>query len=309
MIDTITLILSPKPEAFNYEVLENQTSSINDTGEIIIGTGSLKNLQVKDFSNRIMISGSLTKYALNNNYCNPTYEEIQNALLEISKELRFNLDDARVTRLDVAYNFLLKHPVKKYLLQFGGLKFHKTANWDNSETLMYKTKHRKIVFYHKLLEMKSKREKVPDELIASVNKYLRYEIQLTKKIHEEFGVSTVTANMLLDPKFFQKIIDVWKKYYFQIHKTNKGRFRNLVFDAPTRLKNSLAAQGLQKIGFEEVLKMINAEKSELGPKKTTRLKKMIKELSIDTDATVSYPLITELDSLIEDVCNNYLQEH
>jgi len=309
MIDTISfLAIDVGDHSFNFENLDRPYSLIQHQNGVVLNRGMFKNFNVRETSKGIFINGSIPKYIFNENLTIPSLAQIEDALNEIANELNFNLQNTSVYRIDIGYNFRLNHNVKNYLGQFGNLVGFSKMNINDLETLRYvkNDKTKQLLFYHKLLEMKANRVKIPSEFKDLDNFILRYELRLMKRLKVEFRLDNVRANMLYDKDFVSLLIEKWHDHYFNIHKTSKVRFRKYVFKKTLKLKNALAAFGLQSLGYDNVLNRINMVKKDYDSTHIARLKKLIKDLSTNTDATVSYPLIKELDEKVEDVFNNYI---
>jgi len=308
MIDTITIFIPSKDStSLNLSILDNSSSFIpHHTGEEL-PRGNLKNLKVRQASTGLLISGSIAKYIFNENLSIPSLSQIHSALNEISSALNYKLNTAIVRRIDIGYNFHMEHKVKKYLAEFGDLIPLKKMVVDDLETLMYSTEKRnkQLICYHKILEMKSKQVKIPDAYQNLDDYIMRYELRL-HNLARELGAEHITASMLFGNDFLSSVIKKWRDMYFNIHKTHRARFRKYVFSKQSTLRNALAAVGLQKLGLDHVLNQVEMEKSKYSRTHMHRLRKMLKNLSINTAATVRYPLITELDEKVEDVFQTYL---
>ena len=253
MIDTISfLAIDVGDHSFNFENLDRPYSLIQHQNGVVLNRGMFKNFNVRETSKGIFINGSIAKYIFNENLTIPSLSQIEDALNEIANELNFNLQNTSVYRVDIGYNFRLNHNVKNYLNQFGNLVGFSKMNINDLETLMYakNDKTKQLLFYHKLLEMKANGVKIPSEFKDLDNIILRYELRLRKKIKIEFGLDNVRANMLYDKDFISLLIEKWHVHYFNIHKTSKVRFRRYVFEKQLRLKNALAAFGLQSLGYD-----------------------------------------------------------
>lgn len=307
MIDTIVLFVpNNNSKPFDYNKIAKPYSFIPHNTSELLTSGHFENFSIKQKSSGLFISGSIAKYIYNQNLFIPSLNEIEKALNDIASSLNFNLNDALVYRIDIGYNFHLKHEVKKYLGSFGELGvFNKSINND-LETLTYSTQDnaKQIQFYHKLLEMKHDKKTIPDEYKKLSKHILRYELKLRKNLKDELGYDIITANMIYEKHFFKLLVERWYYYYKAIHKINKTRLRSYVLKNQSQMKNALAAHGLNSIGYDSIMNFVDTHKKDYEKTTIARIKKMINELSKNTDATVTYQLINELDDVIKNVYTN-----
>lgn len=311
MLDTIKLFI-PNDEArpFNTSIIKDTFSYIKhntDTGELL-PIGWFENFKVNRQKKGLRIEGSIAKYIFGNNLFIPSLEQIEIALKEIADLFNFNINDALVGRIDIGYNFRLKHEVKDYLGSFGNLGVLDKSNINDLETLTYSTKNksRQVQFYHKIVEMKSGKNKVivPEEYEDLEYHILRYELKLKKNLKDEFGYDKITANMIYDKVFFKKLLDLWYSNYSQILKYNKPRLRTYGIKNPSMLKDALATQGLFFLGTENLMNKIDMLKNKVSPTTKQRMKDLINELSKDPDHSVTYQLMNELNKIVKDVYTN-----
>lgn len=307
MIDTIVLLVPKnKVRNFNTKILANSYSFIPHNTQQKFVSGKYDNFSIRESSKGFFISGSIAKYIFKQNLFMPSLEEIETNLKKIAKIFGFDLKDAIVYRIDIAYNFHLNHKVKSYLDSFGNLGGLKKSYDGKLETITYSTKNKsyQVQFYHKILEMKDKGIAIPLEYKELKDMILRYELKLRKHVWSQLGYDLITANMIYEKPFFKRLVEKWYENYTLINKTKKTRLRSYVLEKPTRLKDALAAQGLEKLGYESVLNFIDAHKKDFDKTVIARQKKMIKDLSQNTDASVTYQLSNELDAIVKDVYTN-----
>jgi hypothetical protein len=308
MIDTVTILVPSKySKSLRLSELHRPSSFIpHHIGEVML-RGYLKNLSVRQTISGLLIQGSIAKYIFDQNLFIPSLSQIESALKEISSQLNFNLNKTIVRRIDIGYNFSMKRKVKRYLAEFGDLCLLKKMVVHDLESVYYSTekKNKQLIFYHKIREMKRNQVKIPAGYQDQDDYILRYELKL-RNLKRELDTEHITADMLYTNDFLSSVIKKWRDMYFNIHKTNRVRFRKYVFSKQSTLKTALAAFGLQKLGYDYVLNQVEMEKDKYSRTRVSRLKRMLKDLSTNTAATVSYPLITELDEKVEDVYHNYL---
>ena len=126
------------------------------------------------------------------------------------------MSKATVTRLDIAQNFITRHPPEVYINHLGILKYATRLQEPNG--VYYSQTGGRLCFYDKNREQKSNREPVP-ELYEGRN-VLRYEQRYTNRIASQLKVGEVTGAMLYDEAFYIDILNRWKDTYKAIQKIN-----------------------------------------------------------------------------------------
>lgn len=104
--------------------LESESLGFHDWGGQRVVTGKVGGLKV--VANRYQIKvkdGSLCKYYLGNNFKAMGRKDTQRAIEKLSDTLHLPMSKATVTRIDVAQNIIVKHPVKVYLNHLGVLNY------------------------------------------------------------------------------------------------------------------------------------------------------------------------------------------
>ena len=155
--------------------------------------------------------GSLCKWYLGDNFQTMGRGDTQRAIEKLSDTLHVPMSKATVTRLDIAQNFITKHPPEVYLSHLGILKYATRLQEPNG--IYYSQTGGRLCFYDKNREQKSHREPIP-ELYEGRN-VLRYEQRYTNRIASQFKVSEVTGAMLYDEAFYIGLLNRWKEAYEQ----------------------------------------------------------------------------------------------
>ena len=92
-------------------------------GEAVI-TGSLNGLKISLNKYQMKIKeGSLCKWYLGDNFQTMGRCDTQRAIEKLSDTLHVPMSKATVTRLDIAQNFITRHPPEVYLNHLGALKY------------------------------------------------------------------------------------------------------------------------------------------------------------------------------------------
>ena len=255
--------------------------------------------------------GSLCKYHLGNNCQTLSRSETQRAIEKLSDTLHLPIDKAKVSRIDVAQNFIVKHPTQVYYNYLGTLKNSTRSEISNGgggvETLYYQKRLGCFVFYDKVNEIIRKRQEVPD--LFDNRNVLRVERRHTSRLPETFNVECVTAQMLYDENFYIKVIDEWKSNYLNIDKINDI---SLNFEAMRGKKD------LQKMGVLALIQMRGGKLNILNEIKTaykmgTLTKKQEYDLraeineacKLSAGLTMKSDAIAELDTKVKDAVRFY----
>ena len=167
------------------------TGTHNFKGETVL-SGSLNGLRVTVSRSGVNIKdGSLCKWYLGDNFQTMGRGDVKRAIENLSDTLHLPMDKANVTRLDIAQNFIVKHPTDVYFNHLGILMH--AQRLQQPDGLYYSQTGRRLVFYDKIKEQKNKREPVP-ELYAGRN-VLRYEQRYTSRIATQLKTTEITGNL------------------------------------------------------------------------------------------------------------------
>ena len=199
------------------------TGEHNFNGEYVISGRLNDSFKISVSKGKISIKdASLCKWYLGNNFETLQRKDVQHAIEKLSDILHLPIDKAKVTRFDVAQNFIMKYPVQVYYNHLGEMAYCKRVpviNGSNGMEGLYYYKNNKsglAVFYNKIKEQKSKRQPIP-ELFQNRN-VLRYEQRHKNNLSKTFNVEYVTASMLYDEMFYKNVIDKWGANYKAIKK-------------------------------------------------------------------------------------------
>ena len=119
------------------------------------------------------------------------------------------MNNATVSRMDIAYNFEVTHPPESYFHHLGDLPYYKRLEQmfcKGVEGLYYSSvsDKKQLVFYDKIKETTNRKDYVPPEY--QNKNLLRYELRLKNHIKQIFEVNKVTVPMLYDVRFGLSII-------------------------------------------------------------------------------------------------------
>lgn len=274
------------------------------TGEVK-AMGRLSNLQISVCPNGVFIVGSLSKFLYGNNICTLDRHSTKEALTKLQDTLHLELNEAKVLGLEFGTNFLMQHPVNKYLDKMGELSRHLQCRLDS--TLYYrprgKKKYRVLCFYDKGAEEKAKGMTLPKRHEDA--NWLRYEIRYEGRLSRYIGFPNVEASTLTTQEFYRLMVKKWQDFYFNISKINQIKTNIMekiktVKDAREVFFARLLSQSDPKqIGeFVDELKECHVFADK---KYYTRLKSDIQKISNKASVTETDELIKELDDDIKNV--------
>lgn len=311
MYDTINFTIT-RDEAGGVDFLSEIPNYLEDVGEHFYKNGSfyisgkLEGLRVRVDSDKVFVGdGSLCKFALGSNYQTMSRRDTQQAIEKLNDMLHLPMEDAKITRLDIAQNFILKHPMKVYLNHLGELKYATRVEYPNG--LYYQGSCVWLCFYDKNREQTQHHEKIPD-LYKGQNVF-RYEQRYLKRLPDKLGVPKVTGGLLYDEVFYMDIENRWRDSYLAIPKINDVTF-NIDMIKNTKYLNKMRTLALVKVmgGQTSFLSQIKEHqmKGGLTKKQAFDLRKMIKDAcQADGELVVPNDAIQELDKKIIEAVRYY----
>ena len=310
MYDTVFLRLT-QAEVSEVDFLKEIPCFLEDVGEHNYSgfpfiTGSLNGLKVTANRTQLKVKdGSLCKYLLGDNFQTMGRSDTQRAIEKLSDTLHLPMSKAVVTRMDIAQNFIVKHPPQVYLNHLGTLRY--ASRLQEPSGLYYSLNGGRLCFYDKNREQKSKREEIPD--LYSGKNVLRYERRYTQRIAAKFGVVEVTGEMLYNEAFYIAALNRWKADYQAIQKINDI---TLNFQA-MKTKQELYKMGILSLteqagGQVEMIKQINEaqQRGELTKKQAYDLRVAVNEAcQLKEGLTAPNEAIQELDKKVAEAVRFY----
>jgi hypothetical protein len=313
MYDTIDFYLK-KEHAKDVDFLAQIPMYLSNTSEHYFNnsktvsiSGTVENLKINVSENKVkIINQSLCKWYLGNNFKTLQRKDVQNAVQKISDLLHVPFEHSNITRIDIANNFILKYPETVYFEYLGNLNHYNRLEQKNG--LYYNQNDKQLVFYGKIIEQKDKRQIIP-ETYQNRN-VLRYEMRFKNRLANEFNQTEIKASDLYNEKFYENIIDVYKKNYFNISKIKQLNLNFENMENAKNFKEYFYLLGLkQTFGNEvEAVKLIEVlSKKGLFENRTqkSRLKDEIKKAFNLPNITTSSEPILELDKKVKEACNFY----
>lgn len=282
-------------EKNNIVYLLNHASEIkNEFGEAI--TGIYKGLKIRITDNRINIVGSLSKYALGDNLKTISRNNAMESIESLSEAFKIDLGVMKLTRIDVANNFIMKYPTEIYYNKLGVLKYFDRVPFDNG--LAYRNYKQELLLYGKLIEMKSKGLPIP-EIWKDLN-VLRIEYRLKTRIEQTLNVNQVLFSDLYCEVFYLNLLNRWAETYYKVQKLNDVKMK------PTKsvkdFEQQLALVGINSIGHDKCIEYIKEMqlKNEINKKQAFEMRNKVRALNQLESASEESELIKELDSKVKD---------
>lgn len=268
-------------------------------------TGDLNGLKVSINENQIKVKGSVCKWQLGDNFQAMGRQDMERAVERLSDLLHLPMSRATITRIDVANNFITRHPAAVYINHLGLLKY--STRLQEPSGLYYAKRDERLCFYDKCREQRASGGKIPD-LFRDKN-VLRYEQRYLKRLPQQFKVEKVTAAMLYDETFYIGLLQHWGDTYKAIKKINDI---TLNFQA-MRSKQQLYKMGVltmvEQFGGEVEMMNLIAEaqkRGDLTTKQAYDLRQAVKAAcEVKEGLTVKSDVITELDKKVMEAIAYY----
>ena len=208
-------------------------------------SGQLDNLRIKVKKNRLTIENSLCRWFLGNNIETLSREQTQMANEKLSDIFHIDINQAKVTRLDLARTFQMDYPVECYFDTLG--KLNRFQRLEQPNGIIYRTKSKELIFYDKIKELKSKNEANKQHLINQ----LRYEHRFKNSLPKHFNRAEITPETLSEERFFEIAVTKYIEAYKQIQKNETF---NLSFG------NVKGVKGLSNFGIAYLLNNVTTHK-------------------------------------------------
>lgn len=298
-------VLSETPCYFDDEPQEHYYPDGTGGKYPVIG-GHLGSLYVSVSRGGVKVKdSSFCKWILGDNFKTLTRGDIKRGIEKLSDSLHLPMGKARVTRLDIGQNIVLRNPIEVYLRHLGLLKWTKRLPQPNG--LYYTGACFQLAFYDKVKEQRRAGCKIP-ELYEGKN-VLRYEIRFEHKLPKVLNVPEVTGAILYDEEFYISLVQRWRATYADIKKINDI---DLNFGIMTT-KRDLYKVGLltlveQRGGQVEFIDQINeaAKRGELTKKQAHDLRDAVNNAcKVKGDIVKPNDTIQELDKKIDEAIRFY----
>ena len=277
----------------------------HDFYDSLVISGSLNGYKITVSERCVNVKdGSLCKFYLGDNFQTLNRSDVKKAIEMLSDTLHLPFEQATVSRIDAAQNFIVKHPTEVYFNHLGEYIHNKRLAQPNG--LYYTNPKGLLIFYDKLKEQKDKGQNIPK--LYKDRFTLRYEQRHKARLKDTFNAARVTGAMLYDEAFYMQIINKWHDAYKSIKKINDV---NINFNAMTGKKDlymlGLASLIFQQGGELNLLQQIKEaqQRQDLTKKQARDLRQAIKEASQCNIGMVQNDAILELNKKIDEAVKFY----
>jgi hypothetical protein len=315
MYDTVNMWLSRGSAELVYREASLALSDVKETADAATGevwmSGNLNNLKISIGSAGVSVKGSIAKYHNGDNTITLTRRGTMEAVAHLSDTLHFDMKQARVTRIDVAANLIMKHTPARYYEVLGGCRYFDRVETSET-TLTYRNRnkdtHRTLLFYDKIREVERRGGVIPDVFHGS--NLLRYESRWDRRLPRQLREAEITASTLYDPRFFCKVIDLWADAYTKIDK-KMSRQMDIIREIKTAgdLHDHICAVALQRLPPDEVQKIIDEAKQKgvfENRNNYSRAIRMVKETAGKAVISETADLVNELNgAIMQVVCDRH----
>ncbi|WDT67935.1 phage/plasmid replication domain-containing protein [Cloacibacterium sp. TD35] len=218
-------------------------------------TGMLRNMAIYFYDEQIVIEGSIAKFANGNNIENYDWRQLKFALNKLSEELGgVNLDNAKISRIDVGCNLILNEKVTDYFPELGHLRYHQRV-MEHKTTLRYYGNSIRVIylFYDKFSESIKKCKLIDDQfssLFKSKN-MMRVELQIQERLQRVLKKKDIRVKDLYQADFCKLLLKHWFEMFLEIEK-------KMILAYPVKIKglggfNILMKKYLvSKLGWEQL---------------------------------------------------------
>ena len=214
--------------------------------------GHMKNMKVEVRGTILLVEGSLIKWFLGNNYARTlALWEIRAAINSLSAALNVPLEKAKVTRIDIAFNFKVKNIPWLYMtkLLYHDYYFRSSIQ---KETLYFEKYDSILCFYDKVAELKKCKDRDADEALEDLGELnvIRYEFRFLR-VTNTLGV--VRGECLYDSAFCLSLLGKWYGHYMDIKKGYDEDFSMFRFETKKGFELSCVAYCMNRLNMFEML--------------------------------------------------------
>lgn len=304
MIDTINFLLTAN-KVGGVDFLADTTPHLDDVGVHDYGNGCISvsgrlgnfNVIVTEAAVKVR-DGSLCKHYLGDNFKTMGRRQIGEAVESLSDELHLPMGEAKVTRLDVAANIMMKYPPEVYFPYLGDKTFAKRLAEPHG--IYYVLSGGRLCFYDKVAEQKAHKDPIP-ELYAGKN-VLRYEQRYIRRINKQL-LYDVTGGVLSNEYFYKRLLDNWLLSYKSIKKLADINVNFEIMSNKKDFERGIMLLGVNSIGGQEVLLQQIAEAQKKGilkRKQAYDLRQKLNDVcSLKSALVVESGLVSELDKKMQ----------
>jgi len=286
--------------------LDNGSVAVHSFSDGEVITGTLGNLKVSINEYQVKVKdGSLCKWYLGNNFQTMGRKDTQKAFEKLSDTLHLPMDNAEVTRLDLAQNFIVMHPVDVYFNHLGLLK--NSTRLAEPNGVYYSHTGGRLAFYDKNREQRTNGEQIPE--LYNGRNVLRYEQRYTKRIARQLNVLQVRGAMLYDEAFYIGLLNKWRDNYRNIQKINDVSLNFAAMKTKQQLYRMGVLSLIEQVGGQmEMIGQITEARRRglLSGKQAHDLKQAVQDAySLKDGLTLPNEAIKELDKKVNEAVRFY----
>ncbi|MFJ1474637.1 phage/plasmid replication protein [Capnocytophaga cynodegmi] len=268
--------------------------------------GFYKNFKIKfDKDKGMYLSGSISNY-YKGSISLIDYSELKLAIESLSNELKINLHEAKLYRVDLALNIETDKPINQYShLLFTDLPHFKRL--EQKDGVRFETNSKVIAIYNKKQELLEKRK-------IDVHKdVLRIEFRITKNLSNVFKINKMKMKDLYNPFVYKVLIQTFYKYYHKIKKQVFIEKDNILEDyiTPKTFYKYLIEKILSYTCEKDLYRQIDQwdnEKRFKNPMDKSRCRKIIADNLKDSKTAKINPLAEEVNKKVNIECQKILND-
>jgi len=242
----------------------------------------------------ITITGSLSNYCKGHTDTLP-HSELQEAAEKLGKELKLNLHNAKLYRVDINMNFLTANDASCYTNNLF-IILSRFKRLEKDDGVLFKTNSKSIIFYNKSREIAEKGNS------SKGSNWYRCEFRIMSGVKKETGMGLLKD--LYEPRNYLKLLNIFRDYYLKIKKQTVSTQDLSKLKNVKEYKNLLMLKGIeQKGGEKEIFREIEQlDRKNVfdNRKQKSRLKTAITELTNSKELSQLHPLVMELDKKFEE---------
>ncbi len=248
----------------------------------------LENLIITIYPSVVTIQGSLSKFYFGYDLFSLNRKTTQLAIERLSENLQLDIQNALVTRIDIAANLEMSHKVECYFPFLG----------DYSRR--YRTRYKSSLYYNSMGENNPHSCLFYDkgkQLHKGTSFLLRFESRWERHLSKQLTWDNIKGKTLYDPCFYQHIILLWQKDYFAIKKRNIPMLdQSVSIETYKEAKDYMTNYGIHSIPVIDKMKIIEFLKANLTkPGDRVKFNKWLDKMNNDENMNSTSVLIEELD--------------
>jgi hypothetical protein len=263
--------------------------------------GNVGHLTIREDRHFVLISGSLAKAILGNNFDCPLFSAVQNFFEALQSLIDGDLYGGQVVWIENGVTVKLDDLVAEHLLLFGEMPpFQRDTYGTPLQTRLYRTARESVQGYNKVAAALAKNEVIPPWWVG-VNAF-RWEYKGKKDVSGIFG-RPIFVRDLCDPHFQTSLDQKTLALYRSVPKIRVPRtFGENVFSQMDLLW-SLASLCVQLVGLDIVQNQLLARRPFVQAHNFRRMRERLTEVALSPLYSDKHPLIDELSCKLSSAFN------